>query len=390
MKTFSRARNYSLTFPLAAALFWSAGAVLAQTPGGTNAARPRANPPPIVSPEVRADRTVTFRLRAPKASEVTVSGEFGTRKMTNDGAGLWSITVGPLDPELYGYGFSVDGLRLLDPANASIKPMRSPNTSILEVPGDPPLPFDFRPEIPHGTVRLHWYQSKSLGKRRNLCVYTPPGYDQKPEARYPVLYLLHGSGDNEATWSALGRAQLISDNLLAQGKIQPMIMVMPDGHASFAQPAAGAGDEAARNRNAFQRDLLEDVLPFVAANYRTRPDRESQAIIGLSMGGGQSLTIGLNRLDLFAWVGGMSSAVRDPEQTVAAALANAKATNEKLKLLWFGCGRDDFLLKQNQQFDELLTARGIKHEYMLSAGGHSWPVWRRYLVEFLPKVFAKP
>jgi enterochelin esterase-like enzyme len=387
MKTSKISGKLPSVVPALTVALWGGTMLWDQGTAAAAAGGVRPNPPPLVSPEVRADRTVTFRLRAPKASEVTVSGEFGNRPMTNDGAGLWSATLGPLEPDLYGYGFSVDGVRLLDPANSSVKPMRSPTTSILDVPAGKPLPHDFVPEVPHGTVRLHWYQSKSLGKRRNLCVYTPPGYDQKPDLRYPVLYLFHGSGDNEATWTVLGRAHLIADNLLAQGKTKPMIIVMTDGHAAFAQPAAGAGDEAARNRNAFQRDLLEDVMPFVEANYRTRPDRENRAIIGLSMGGGQSLSIGLNRLDLFAWVGGMSSAVRSPEQTVAAALADAKATNEKLKLLWFGCGKDDFLLKQNQEFDTLLTDRGIKHEFALTAGTHSWRVWRPYLVEFLPKLF---
>ncbi len=357
--------------------------------GRTNTPPFRGVSPPVISPEVHPDRTVTFRVRAPKAGEVTVSGEFGNKPLTNDGTGLWSVTLGPLEPDLYGYNFSVDGFRALDPANVLVKPMRSPTTSILDVPGEKPLLHDFQAGVPHGTVRLHEYQSSALGKRRNLRVYTPPGYDQKPDARYPVLYLFHGSGDNEATWTVLGRAHLITDNLLAQGKARPLIIVMTDGHASFAQPAGGSADERTRTREAFQRDLLEDVMPLVEANYRVRKDRESRAIIGLSMGGGQSLTIGLNRLDLFAWVGGMSSAVRDPEQTISGVFADTKASNQKLKLLWIACGKDDFLLKQNQQFDELLTARGIRHEFVLSAGGHSWPVWRRYLAEFLPRLFTQ-
>jgi len=188
----------------------------------------------------------------------------------------------------------------------------------------------------------------------------------------------------------LGHAQFIADNLIAQGRAKPLIIVMTDGHASFAQPAGGSSDNRGRALEAFQRDLLEEVMPFVAADYRTRVDRESRAIIGLSMGGNQSLTIGLNHPELFAWVGGMSSAVREPEQAVGHALADAKSVNQKLRLLWFACGKDDFLLKQNQQFDELLTARGIRHEFRLTEGNHSWPVWRRYLEDFLPRLFTAP
>ena len=355
----------------------------------TNTSFGRFGPPPIISPEVHADRTVTFRVRAPKAGEVRVSGEFGDKVMTNDGTGLWSVTVGPLEPDLYGYGFSVDGFRTLDPANTSVKPMRSPTTSMLDVPDDQPLMHDFRADVAHGTVRLHTYPSRALGKLRRLQVYTPPDYDRKSRTRYPVLYLLHGSGDNEATWTALGRAHWIADNLIARHLAKPLIIVMTDGHAAFANPPPGSGDERTRNRQAFQRDLIEDVMPFVEASYRTRTDRESRAIIGLSMGGGQSLSVGLKHLDRFAWVGGMSSGVRDPEQMFAGVLGDAQATNQKLKLLWIACGQDDFLLKPNRQFDELLTARGIRHEFRLSEGGHSWPVWRRYLAEFLPRLFTK-
>ena len=360
-----------------------------RSPPATNAPPGRLGPPPVVSPEVHADRTVTFRVRVPKAGEVRVSGEFGDRAMTNDGAGLWSVTLGPLEPDLYGYGFSVDGFRTVDPANANVKPMRWPTTSILDVPGDPPLVHDFRTDVSHGTVRLHAYQSRALGKLRRLQVYTPPDYDRKSRARYPVLYLLHGSGDNEATWTALGHAHWIADNLIAQHLAKPLIIVMTDGHAAFANPSTGSGDERTRNREAFQRDLLGDVMPFVERSYRTRNDRESRAIIGLSMGGGQSLSIGLNHLDRFAWVGGMSSGVRDPERLLGGVRADPQATNKKLKLLWAACGKDDFLLQQNQQFDELLTARGIRHEFKLSDGGHSWPVWRRYLAEFLPRLFTR-
>jgi len=346
----------------------------------------RTAPPPVVSPEVHSDRRVTFRLRAPQAREVIVNGEWGgysNTPMTKDDSGLWSVTVGPLDADLYGYSFTVDGLQMLDPGNSWVKPMRSPRTSVVEVSGDKPLIYDFQ-NVPHGVVRMHTYDSKATGGKRNMQVYTPPGYDRDTNTRYPVLYLFHGSGDNDATWVALGRAHLIMDNLIAQGKARPMIIVMTDGHAVPNTP-----EMRGRNTETFSRDLLGDVMPLIESSYRVKNDRMNRAIIGLSMGGGQSLTIGLNHPELFAWVGGMSSSVNAPEQTFATALADAKTTNSKYKLLWIAIGKDDFLLKANQSFDELLTAKGIKHTFKLTEGNHSWPVWRRYLVDFAPLIFGQ-
>jgi len=340
---------------------------------------------PIVSPEVKADRTVTFRLRAPKATEVVLNGEWkggGKLAMTKDEQGVWSVSVGPLEPDLYGYSYSVDGMTVTDPSNSVLKPMRSPRTSVVDVPGDPPRLHEYQ-NVPHGTVRLHEIESKALGRRRPLRVYTPPGYDQDAAARFPVLYLFHGSGDNEATWTSFGHAHLIADNLLAQGKARAMIIVMTDGHAVVGPEAR------AKNVEMFGKDLLEDVLPFVEATYRTKADRESRAIVGLSMGGGQSLTIGLNHLDLFAWVGGFSSAINNPEVTVASALADPAATNAKLRLLWIACGKDDGLVKNALALSEVLVKKEIRHELKVTEGNHSWPVWRKYLGEFLPLIFAE-
>lgn len=363
------------------------GAPQEARPVAPPAVRPAA-PPPVVSPEVGPDRRVTFRLRAPQAREVSVGGEWaGGNKaapMTKDEGGVWSVTIGPIAPDLYGYGFTVDGVGMLDPSNTVMKPMRANRTSVLDVPADKPTVQDFQ-DVPHGAVHVHAYRSKAVGAVRSLHVYTPPGYDIDTRTTYyPVLYLFHGSGDNDATWTALGRAHFILDNLIAQGKAKPMVIVMTDGHAAPNTPEARG-----RNTELFSRDLLSDVMPFVEQNYRVRKDRLSRAIVGLSMGGGQSLAIGLNHPELFAWVGGMSSAVNAPEQTFATALGDAKATNAKYKLLWIGIGKDDFLLKANQQFDELLTARGVKHTFRLTDGNHSWPVWRRYLAEFAPLLFTR-
>lgn len=341
-------------------------------------------PAPVASPEVHADRTVTFRLRAPRAAEVLLNGEWkggGKIAMTRDESGLWSVTVGPLEPDLYGYSFSVDGMSVTDPVNGALKPMRSPRTSVVDIPGDPPRLHEYQ-EVSHGTIHLHEYVSKALGRRRLLRVYTPPGYDRETSASYPVLYLFHGSGDNEATWTSFGHAHLIADNLLAQGRAKPMILVMTDGHAVVGPEAR------AKNVEMFGRDLLDDVMPFVESTYRTRADREHRAIAGLSMGGGQSLIVGLNHLERFAWIGGFSSAISNPETTIAPALADPANTNAKLRLLWIACGKDDGLVKNAQALSDVLKQRDIRHELKITEGNHSWPVWRRYLGEFLPLLFS--
>ena len=356
----------------------STSASMAQTtPAAPTAKRPAQ--PPVISPEILPDQRVTFRLQAPKAATVTVSGQFqkGPATMTRNESGLWSVTVGPVPSGIHEYSFNVDGLSMIDPANRAIKPMRAPRTSILEIPGQPPLVHDFQ-DVPHGKVSLHWYASKSLGRRRPMQVYTPPGYDANPATRYPTLYLFHGSGDNEATWVAHGHAHWILDNLVAQQRAQPMIVVMLDGHAV----APGPSTERNANTAAFERDVLEDAMPLVKTNYRTREGAAHHAIIGLSMGGGQSLNIGLKHPDRFAWVGGMSNSVREG----VALIGDGSALNQKLKLLWFACGKDA-LVKANQDFAAALTAKNVRHTYLETEGNHSWPVWRKYLADFVPLIF---
>jgi enterochelin esterase family protein len=346
-------------------------------------ARPRQGFAPVRSPQVSEDGRVTFRLRAPRATEVVVAGQWpnGRTAMTKDGNDVWTITVGPVPAGVWEYSFQVDGVQMIDPGNPAIKPMREPRTSILHLPGRPPLPHDFQ-EVPHGTVHQHTYFSKSLGRVRELVIYTPPGYDRQADACFPTLYLQHGMGDNQATWVVHGKAHWILDNLIAQGKARPMVMVLMDGHASTAQGMAGFES----NTTAFERDLLEDVMPFVEANYRVKTDPAGRAIAGLSMGGGQSLTIGLNHLDRFAWVAGFSSAVPSRE-AIATVLNDPAATNGKLQLLWIGIGKGDFLLQRNEEFIATLKEKDIRHEWHLTEGTHSWPVWRLYLAELAPKLF---
>jgi enterochelin esterase family protein len=381
---------------------------------------------PVVSPEVKADRTVTFRLRAPNAKEVSVTGDWGggRKLMSKDGQGVWSVTVGPLAAEIHGYSFNVDGFQTLDPSNSVVKPSRTLRTSIVQVPGDPPRLHEFQ-DVPHGTVRIHEYRSHSLDRLRGLYVYTPPNYDRDPEARFPVLYLLHGAGDNQATWTALGHAHLILNNLLAQKKVQPMVVVMPDGHAAAFGPPPGAaaappataaaggppagtapstppaagpgrtgggggpGEGLTRNVRAFQRDLLEDIVPFVEANYRVKSGAANCAIAGLSMGGGQAISIGLTHPERFAWVGGFSSAVFNPATALADALKDSKATDSALRLVWIACGKDDQLMGTNRSLTTLLKEKGIRHEFLTTEGAHTWSVWRRNLAEFAPLLFVE-
>jgi len=339
-----------------------------------------------VSPEVHHDRTVTFRLRAANAKEVKVAGEWpgGATSLTKDANGVWSANVGPLDPDIYGYNLTVDGLNIVDPANPWVKPMRAARTSAVEVPGDPPRLSEFQP-VPHGTIHEHTYFSKSLSIKRRLQVYTPPGYE-KNSVNYPVLYLFHGSGDTDATWTEFGRAHFIADNLLAQNKTKPMLIVMTDGHAFTGNPTQVSGDLISRNVGAFGEDLRKDVIPLIEAAYRVKANRDNRAIVGLSMGGGQSLGVGLRHRELFAWVGGMSSYLPAPEKLVAEVFPESK---NDLKLLWIACGKEDRLIENARQLSAALKEKKIEHEFKETAGNHSWPVWRRYLGEFLPLLFVE-
>lgn len=253
-------------------------------------------------------------------------------------------------------------------------------SSILEVKGDRPSFYDGQ-AVPHGEIRTNWYHSRSLGSLRSLTVYTPPGYDQAPQIAYPVLYLFHGANADETAWTRLGRVNLILDNLLSAHKAKPFVVVMPFGYGA---PTGSAGNDVL-----FSRDLIEDVIPFIESRYRVSSDRSRRAIVGLSMGGGQSLAIGLNHLELFSYVAGFSSGLRPAEfeKTFAGIVVNPQATNEKLRLLWIGCGKDDGAMANSRAFDEFLNRHRIKHTFRESEGAHTWIVWRRYLNEIAPLLF---
>ncbi len=348
-------------------------------------ALPQARRAPIVSPEIHADRSVTFRLRAPQAREVSLRGQW-TKQPVPFARGeddVWSLTTPPIEAGVWEYSFAVDGFNVLDPANPALKPQREPGKSILHIAGTPPNPWDFQ-DVPHGVVHQHSYLAKALGRPRELWVYTPPGYETDAPAKYPLLVLQHGSGDNHKTWVEHGKAHWILDSLIAAGKAKPMIVVMLDGHPQGQVPREDA-DKRAASLAAFERELFEDALPLVEARYRVEKGRERRAIAGLSMGGWQALTIGLNHLDRFAWIGSFSGAA--DEAALKTPLDDGPGTNARLKLLWIAVGKDDFLRERNETLIAALQKSGIEHEWQLTEGDHSWPVWRRYLVEFAPKLF---
>jgi enterochelin esterase-like enzyme len=345
--------------------------------------------PPARSPEIAADHMVTFRVLAPQASEVTLTGEFmkGSKPLEKDAKGLWSVTVGPIEPEIYYYNFTIDGVRTIDPANPGVKTGSTPSTiqSVLEIKNTHPAFYDAQP-VPHGEIRTHWYESKSLQTTRRLTIYTPPGYENSASVRYPVLYLFHGANADETAWTRLGHVNLILDNLLAVGKTKPMLIVMPFGYGILpGTPSPTPGGNTA----AFSRDLLEDVIPFVEHHYRAYPDRDHRAIAGLSMGGGESLNIGLNHLELFSYVAGFSAGIRIPDfqKSYGSFLADPKTANQKLHLLWLGCGSDDSLFAANQALSKQLDDATIKHVFHKSEGAHTWINWRHYLNEFAPLLF---
>jgi len=382
--------------PAIAALL--AGAMYSQT--SPRSGRPAIETPvnALRSPEVNADRTVTLRFRAPGATAVDVAGEVmmgkGPQHMTKDADGLWTATVGPLAPGIWSYNFRVQGIDIPDPSNPSIKPVPPglPITSFVEVPGESPAFYDAQ-RVPHGEVRIVTYESKAMGVTRFLWIYTPPGYDRS-SARFPVLYLLHGNGETQDGWVANGRANFILDNLIAEGKARPMVIVMPQGHALQAAgvaPLVRIAGETTMYSERFPKDLLEDVIPLVEKNYRAIPDADHRAIAGLSMGGGQALAIGLAHQDLFHYVLGYSAAISaqfmDADEVFRSALANPVAINKNLRLLWLSCGKQDFLYDANRRFAESLQDKGVKVTLRETEGAHVWSVWRNNLHESAALLF---
>ena len=351
-----------------------------------------AAPPPLVSPEVHADGRVTFRFRAPDAKEVLLSREGTTSvPMVKDAQGVWSITTDPLPPDLYGYSFVQDGVSLIDPSNTVIKPNLLHLQSVVHVPGATPLPWEVT-NVPHGEIHHHFYKSAIIGDNRDFFVYTPPGYDSRSATPYPVLYLLHGYSDDASGWTAVGKANLILDNLIAQAKAKPMVIVMPLGYGApeivSASGPSAFRDPSLRQRNydRFRDALFNEVMPMVEHNYHVSANREDRAIAGLSMGGAETLYTGLNATDRFANIGAFSSGGLGDDFASQFPTLNRSASS-KLRVLFISCGRDDHLLGFNEKFVAWLNSKGFDVSLHQTPGAHTWMVWRRNLIDFSGMIF---
>src|ERR1043165_1159160 len=349
-----------------------------------------------VSPDVHADRKVTFRLFAPKASEVVLMGSPGILEfikkpmpLQKDDKGVWSLTIGPLPigplpAGFYTYVYAIDGgLRMPDPSNPNLELRRWGATSSFIVPSGEKSVIEER-RVPHGTVHVEFSDSKTLDTERMVYVYTPPGYETA-KMKSPVLYLLHGNGQIEASWTWTGRANVILDNLLADGKIRPMVVAMPYGHIPREIKTASGAGTSPNDPAAIEKELLTSVKPLVESKYRVLTDRKNRAIGGLSMGAGQSMAIGLHNLDQFAYVAAFSGGGNRAEWEKA----DPAVLNQKLKVLWIGCGTEDPGYNGVKGMAELLTKNNVKHVWNESGGGHSWPNWQVYLSKYAPLLFRE-
>ena len=403
---------------VSALLFQAAFWVSAQQPAAPPAAPGRGagrGAPALVSPEVAPDGRVTFRLRAPNAKEVFVSGVVqgsgpggGRLDLQKSDQGVWTATTEPMKPGIYQYTFNVDGLRIADPGNNRFQTgFNSASSSRLHVPGGLWTP---EPGIARGALTRHFYHSAVAGDDRDFWVYTPADYDPKRKDPYPVFFLLHGLGDEANSWIENGAANVILDNLIAQGKAKPMVMVNTLGYG-YTNGPQGAMKEGMMD--AYTQTVLQEVLPLVEKNYHVSKDRTQRAIAGLSMGGAEATYTGLNNLDKFAWIGSFSGAyVMWPRDRAAAGAApgpgaggrgmqqmspeavakvfpklDAKA-NAQIKLLWIACGTADGLLGVNRTFHEWLDSNGVKNTYIETPDiGHVWPFWRQNVADFAPLLF---
>jgi enterochelin esterase family protein len=353
----------------------------------------------VVSPVVAPDRHITFRILAPQAQKVELIASDiielaqTPAQFTRNAEGVWEAITGPIDPGAYRYTFAVDGVAVMDPRNPLVSESNNNAWSLVYVPG-----ADFMDEtkVPHGAVAAVHYYSTALGKFRRMHVYTPPGYENN-QKKYPVFYLLHGSGDCDEAWTSVGRAGFILDNLIAAGKAKPMIVAMPAGHTSAAtfggRGAAAAGAAAAPARDEFYEDFTTDAMPYIEKHYRVLAGRPNRAIAGLSMGGGQTLNAAFRNLGKFAYVGVFSSGAMgmdggtDWEKDHAADLDNA-SLKKGLKLLWFSTGVEDGLMdRSTKPTVEMLKKHGFNVVFKESPGAHTWINWRNYLNEFAPQLF---
>lgn len=361
--------------------------------------QPAANPnDTLKSPEVQADGRVTFRIYAPLATTVKLTGDWIDRgtpplALAKDAQGVWSVTVGPLSPDFYSYSFNVDGVRTVDPKNQWVKPGINPLDTQFEVPG-PSAAFADNLNVPHGQVSEVYYHSASLDRERRMHIYTPPGYGAGNQ-KFPVLYLLHGGGDDDSGWTAVGRLNFILDNAIAQHKAKPMIVVMPD---DFVRDKSGVLPTSAERLiptltgPLLEKDLINDIIPYVEKNYRAATGNQNRALAGLAVGGSEVMWIAPLHPDMFAYVADFSSGLdpkRDPdfETRNAEFLHNPQKVNAEIKKFWIVYGAIDIDPSSVKNLSAFLTKNGINNQLRESPGGHTWINWRHWLLEILPDLF---
>ncbi|MBN2635239.1 MAG: hypothetical protein JXR61_03140 [Prolixibacteraceae bacterium] len=345
--------------------------------------------PYVISPRVNPDKTVTFSYNAPNAQTVILDAQFGSQlPMTKGTNGIWSVTTEPVKPDIYPYNFIVDGTRVMDPANEDFFPNEFFKASLVDIPGNAPLIHSMQ-DVPHGTITYSNYKSNSMnGTYRPLVIYTPPGYEKNQDKKYPVLYLISGTTDTEETWFKVGKANLILDNLIFQQKAVPMIIVMPYGNNGISV-SGPSGPDVTQMYDAFEKDLMNDIIPFVEKNYRVIADRENRAVAGFSRGGGQSLWAGLSNTDKFAYICSYSAYLTkdDFESNFSSFYADPEATNKKMKLFWLSVGNEDFLFQQAEEFMDLLKEKKINTKTLITSGGHTWMNCKLFLSESAPLLF---
>lgn len=356
--------------------------------------------PFVVSPQVNPDKTVTFRYLAPKANEVKLSVQFEKDPITmvKGEEGIWSVTVGPVKPDIYPYSFIVDGITVMDPANKEYFPNERFKASLVDIPGEPPLIHSVQ-DVPHGTITYEYYPSLE-GTTGSLVIYTPPGYDRNSADKYPVFYLISGTTDTEETFYKVGRVNFILDNLIAQGKAVPMIVVMPYGNPAARIAAQTGGvkpddmfgresSEALKRSKYFEDDLINNIIPHMEKNYRVKPSAEYRAIGGFSRGGGQTLRIAFGNMDKFAWVCCYSAYLtqNEIESRYKHIIDSPEKTNESFRMLWVSVGNDDFLYQQTVEYMNYLKSKGINFKSLVTPGGHTWMNVKTYVAETVPLLF---
>ena len=335
-------------------------------------------PPAISSPDVHADNSATFRYFSKKAQKVTLSGEFlkAPVAMTKDTSGIWSVTVPNIKPDIYPYSFYVDSVQIADPNNTYIFANERFKRSIVEIPGNTPLVHTLQ-NVPHGKIHYQYYNAKTLGRTRDLLVYTPPNFDASGKTKYPVLYLIHGGSDTQETWTKVGHANLIADNLIAQGKAKPMIIVMPYGNV---RPSP---------MQDFTKEIVNDIIPFIEANYPVKTDSKNRAVAGFSVGGGQTLNIGFTNTDKFGYICSYApyTATDEFKKNFTDWKPDADLINKQVKKFTISVGTEDFLYESVKQNIAMFQEKKIKVEPLIVSGGHTWMNCKLFLTHSLQEIF---